>query len=332
MGYSEFPSTNYNADDMSEFICVYKKLLGNYEGTLKKISDLTVRLNNYEKNMDAYLYELRYTYVPNAVKDALTKEMVQYQNELNAIRQSISTLSSTVEQLSIREDQRFAELTTSIAQLDNKMQLQVVQLQKQIENVQNQLMKTIQDTATTINGRIDRLQAEMIVRDTATLDQAKAYTDSKISDVMHIIDQIKVEIDKASIRWLWDHAVNFGGYTAQQWYEDVTITADMWHDKEFSCIDWYIRGREVFHWWDRRNMMFSPVTGKWVDIRQAIYEICNVLKPAGITAQEYEELQITAQEYEKLQITGFEYDWYGKEKLNVFKNNRELSVAAVDRK
>lgn len=322
MGYSEFPSTNYNADDMSEFICIYKKLMNNYAGTLDKISALTKRLDDYEKNMDAYLLELRTKYVPQAVQQALTTEMQKYQKELTDIKNSISGLSLTVELLDGKVDKNFNTLQTQITDLGSYIDSEIGRLQVSIMNVQNKLEQRISNEVNTINGRIDREHAEMIVRDTATLDSAKTYTDSKISDIMAIINQIKIEIDKASIKWLWDNAVNFGGYTSLQWYQDVTITAKDWHDTEFTCVDWYIRGREVFHWWDRRNMMFSPVTGKWVDIRQAIYEICNVLKPAGITAEEYENLQITAKEYDDLMLTGFDYDWYGKEKLqNAFRTN-----------
>lgn len=59
----------------------------------------------------------------------------------------------------------------------------------------------------------------------------------------------------------------------------------------------------------------SPVTGKWVPIQTALYDLYNLIVSFwSLTAGEYDELQLTAEQYDNLQLTAYQYDnlarWY----------------------
>ncbi len=59
----------------------------------------------------------------------------------------------------------------------------------------------------------------------------------------------------------------------------------------------------------------SPVTGKWVPIQTALYDLYNLIVSFwSITAGEYDSLELTAGEYDSLGLTAYQYDnlarWY----------------------
>lgn len=330
MGYSEFPWANYSEDDMSEFIRLYKQLRDNYAGTLEKIDSVSKRLDKYEAEMD--------TKIQAKVTDAVTIAMKQYQSELQSIRTDITILQGNIKSLRDYVDTQDAQLENVLRRLIDK---EVTEIQNTITMEVSKLNQSIMDTNTKIgdvNAKVERYYAElleqiatlsvkvdhinektyaeMIVRDTAVLKQANDYTDKEVDYLKNLIDAINVELDKESLKWLWDNACNFGGYNAFQWYMDTPITAQEWHDKKFDCVDWYVRGREVFRWFDRRNYMFSPITGKREPVQIVIIELCNLLKH-GVTAEEYEKLQLTAEQYTDYNMSGFEYDWKGRDVLDV---------------
>lgn len=59
---------------------------------------------------------------------------------------------------------------------------------------------------------------------------------------------------------------------------------------------------------------FSPFDGKRKNVFDIINELCNLHKN-GITAAEFDALQISAQEFDDLMLTAYEVDWEGKEKI-----------------
>ena len=343
MGYSEFPHTNYEQQDMSEFIKIYKELLGNYAGTLDKITALTKRLDQYEANMDKNMIEIRDVFVPNAVNAALDIAMKPYKLEIEDIKTDIAKNDIAIIALNEYVDQTKAELLSDISTLEaqtkvlidaitNRVNTIETTLSERISTVENDLKAEIARVENEANDKIDgyredmleqiahinsRTYAEMITRDAAVLAESKRYTEARIADVEATVSAIKLALDKESIKWVWDNGCNFGGYSAYQWFMDVTITAEDWQKANFTCVDWYVRGREVFDWFDRRHFIFSPFTGKLTSPTAVLMQTIDFLKTGAITAGEYDALQLSAEEYDNKKISAFDYDWHGKDVLNV---------------
>lgn len=327
--FPEFPHSTYYENDMGEFIRLYKELLNAYSGTLEQINAVSKRLDDYMNTMNS------------RVADAIASAMVPYRAEIANIKENIDGVNRRIGELKLYVDEHDESLRTTFIRLisqseetlTQRIDIEVTTLQRNIDNAILALNKRIDDLSTKVdadklelldmietqNIRIDHINektyADMIVRDTATLAKANDYTDLEIAQVVQRISDIEQSIDTTSLKWLWDNGCNFGGYDAMQWYMDSEVTAEEWQKRHFTCVDWYVRGREVFHWFDRRKFMFSPISGRRLPVQKIILEICGLLKNA-LTAEQYEALQITAKDYDDKDITAFQYDWNGKEILN----------------
>lgn len=312
MGYSEFPHSDYDHAEMHEFIALYKELLGKYSGTLQMIENLTKRLDDYEANLNDKWNQLVTVFVPAEIKKALDKEMAKYEQELLQINNSIVALRNSVTELSTRIDGNYNDLLGEMNNLNGKIDREVRILSNRIDGLKTMFDADIAMLSAHVKEEDDKIKADMIVRDTAVEAKSKQYTDSKISELKTLIDKIEIESNLFAIKWLWDYATTYGGYNALEWYNDSTITAEMWHKRKFTALDWHVRGKELWGWFLRKySYMYSPVTGHYEDVRKVVYDLCNIVKPNPLTAEEYEQLQITAAQYENKQITGFEYDWNG---------------------
>lgn len=59
----------------------------------------------------------------------------------------------------------------------------------------------------------------------------------------------------------------------------------------------------------------DPATGELSDIETIMTNMFNMLRPAPITAQEYDEKNYTAETYDSLMLTSYNYDMYAKNLL-----------------
>lgn len=321
MGYSEFSSTDYSQWDMHEFIELYKRLVDNYAGTLQRITDTNNRLTAYEENVNARIKHITEVVVPGAVDSAVATAIAQYgqrvttlEGYVNVLQADVNTLKNSTVELNAKIDLVKSNMEANIA---NEVEI----LEGKISALENATQQAIDLLRSDITAQLGLIQADMIVRDEATFQRGKRYTDEQIKDIQKKIDDIDMELDKASIRWVWQMGCCFGGYSAVQWYNETPITAQMWHDMHFNAVDWYVRGREVFGWFHRRDHMFSPVSGRWMSVKDCLYELCQKLKINGITAKEYDDRAITAGEYEMFQLLADEYDWNGWRETYVQQTN-----------
>lgn len=62
--------------------------------------------------------------------------------------------------------------------------------------------------------------------------------------------------------------------------------------------------------------VYNPYRGEVTDIQQAINDIYSIACVFGLTAEQYDSLQLTAQAYDLKALTAMEYDQYGYKLLN----------------
>lgn len=62
--------------------------------------------------------------------------------------------------------------------------------------------------------------------------------------------------------------------------------------------------------------VYNPYRGEVTTVNQAILDIYSVACVYGLTAEQYDSLQLTAQEYDDLELTALEYDQYGYKRLH----------------
>lgn len=312
--FPEFPHTHFENDpSMHEFIGLYRELVDKYSGTYDMIRSLTQRVDKYEANINKWKSDLESIVIPNMVKNSVSQAMSKYEMEVKQIQSDIVELQKFDSRTELRLQQLAMEIDAGVKEAimisDEHLLSEVAKINASLDTIRN----SVTELDKKYTNVIDRLKAEMAVRDEAVLASSKRYTDSKVSEIFKLIHDLDLDHDEHSLKWLWDNGCNFGGYDAYQWYMDVEITAQMWHDLEWmDCVDWYVRGREVFRWFDRKHRIFSPWTGKLSYPEEIFTQLFAFLKVGGLTAGEYEDKKVSAERYEEMDIDAKTYDWLAK--------------------
>ena len=328
MSYSEFPHTNYEDTDFHELIALYKKVSDEYHGTLEQINSVSKRLDDYQMSMNAVIREQ----VDSAVKSAMVTYSSTIETRLNELNTAINNLNNQLNSYNNTYDAAIKKLMESITseEIDRKAADNL--LSEQVNNINNRVNTIYSDVATELSKERAHLDSELSklreeVDETFELylktavSTATMYTANQIealdSKLSARIDEISTQSGHAAIRWLWQYGCYHGGFSAIQWYYLTQISAECFDETGITANEWYVIAKEVFEEFDNRNKMFSPVSGKFVDVKVALMELAVALNIGSMTAEEYENLGLTADEYERFRITAGNYDWHGKEILDV---------------
>ena len=60
--------------------------------------------------------------------------------------------------------------------------------------------------------------------------------------------------------------------------------------------------------------MVSPFTGQYTKVKNVVMDLAH-FHMDGLSAKEYDDLELEAEEYDDKLITAFDYDWFGKDIL-----------------
>ena len=60
--------------------------------------------------------------------------------------------------------------------------------------------------------------------------------------------------------------------------------------------------------------MISPFSGQYVKVKDVVMDLAHC-HMEGLTAAEYDALDLEAEEYDDKNITAFDFDWFGKDIL-----------------
>ena len=70
-------------------------------------------------------------------------------------------------------------------------------------------------------------------------------------------------------------------------------------------------------------IVWNPIRGRQTTLNQCISDLYSISRTDGLTAEEYDSMELTAQEYDNLELTAWEYDTYAKATLGrwgIYKN------------
>lgn len=313
--------------DFHELIELYKKLTNDYEGTLNEITEVRRRLDEYQNSMTTYINQQ----VDSRVQTAVNSFGSTIESDLNSIRTSVSNLNNKVESYfntlnalayGIRDDlegeiqslhQYDQNLLAQLTSLTGVVSANHTQLQRDMQTLNSELKSAMEETKAYILSKLSEENERV-------LSESALYTAQQINALDYKLSQQIQEISSASghkaIKWLWQYGCYHGGFSAMEWYELSMITAQMWNCIDVTCLNWYVDAKEILRRFDSRNKMYSPVSGKFVDVKVALMELAVVLNINAMTAEEYDSLGLTADEYDRFFATAQEYDWGKKgEKL-----------------
>lgn len=199
--------------------------------------------------------------------------------------------------------------------------------EKALQDFENSVNETIANTTTeqdekinTLYQSFDNLSKEV----TENYEKlVKEFADYKAWLEKWIIEYINEHIGVIAQLYLWNptkferyenaqtvvddiyHANNFGAITADE-YDELGLTADNYDSIDVTAYDYDNFARQIWHS-DIYNRMYSPYTGKR-DYLDKILLLAVEATRNGVTANEFDGVEITADGYDALELTANEYD------------------------
>ena len=276
----------------------------------------------------------------------LTAWMGQHKTEyeeamirLQAVENEIDTFEHRVQaefnRLAEEQAAAFAEQTAKLDQAIRDMELQV----------NDEIMKLREDVATAIaafTAEFRQLKADIqaeitslriminqeIVRLNQTLEVNNAYIKQYVEDrIDQFIDEFPNMINlvpvynpvrgamtalQQAINDLYDVARVYG-LTAEQ-YDSLGLTAEEYDNYELTAMEYDQYGYIKLGYPDENWYMISPFTGQFTKVKNVVMELAH-FHMDGLTAKEYDDLELEAEEYDDKLITAFDFDWFGKDIL-----------------
>lgn len=198
---------------------------------------------------------------------------------------------------------------------------------------------------TAVEGEIDTFEAQI----TAAFDQLQADLEADFaqqkSEMEAVLDQTVAEVD-AKILQLTDEveaAIASFDYQFEVLKNQILLTVDQLKAEVRQEIANFYNVMEannqyVFQYVENRLdefinsfpeiltvYVYNPYRGEVTDIQTAVNDLYSVAAIWGLTAMQYDSLQLTAQEYDDMSLTASEYDTLGYKLLYKDPDNYMLS-------
>lgn len=135
MSYSEFPNTNYYDSDLKELICMYKKLLGEYETLVNGFEELKNQVNNF------------YMYVDEEISKALDKVIQELNIRMESLENEMSILTSRIEVFE--------------TDVNNRFEIERQRTDINISAIKSELLGELSDLALEFSEEIEKLRKEI---------------------------------------------------------------------------------------------------------------------------------------------------------------------------
>ena len=297
----------------------------------------------HELNLD-WLLET-YQEIINHIND-LTDWMAQHKEEyaealerLEAVENEIDTFEARVQaefdRLAEEQAQAFAEQTAkldrAIQEMKNEVTQEIIKLREDVAQaiadftVQfNQLKAQVQAEITSlrilINQEIVRLNETLEVNNEYIREYVEDRLDQFINEFPTMINLVPVYNPvrgtttslQQAINDLYDVARVYG-LTAGQ-YDSLGLTAQEYDSYDLTAMEYDQYGYIKLGYPDENYYMISPFTGQFTKVKNVVMDLAH-FHMVGLTAQEYDDLELEAEVYDLKEITAFDYDWFGKDIL-----------------
>lgn len=274
--------------------------------------------------------------------DYMAQHKIEYAEamaRLEAVENEINTFEATVQaefdRLAEEQAQAFAEQTAkldlAIQQMKDEVNEEIVKLRSDVaeaiasfQTQFNQLKASIEAEITQlrilINQEIVRLNETLEVNNEYIRQYVEDRLDQFINDFPNMINLVPVYNPvrgtmtslQQAINDLYDVARVYG-LTAEQ-YDSLGLTAQEYDNYELTAMEYDQFGYIKLGYPDENWYMISPFTGQYTKVKNVVMDLAH-FHMIGLTAKEYDDLELEAEEYDDKEITAFDFDWFGKDIL-----------------
>ena len=285
----------------------------NLDWLLEKYQDLVNQLNTINSWISTHQIEYE-----DAIErlQRVENELYTFEDQINAAFDQLRTqqqaqLDNAIASINLEVDTKLRQLEDEVNTAVNAMQAQIDQLLLEVNNEITQLISRV-------NREIIQIRNEMRANNQLVFEWVENRIQELIDSLPEILtvyvynpyrgettDIQTAILDIYSIACIW-------GLTAFQ-YDSLGLTAEEYDNLELTARDYDTMGYKLLYP-DPNYYMFSPFTGTQVHIKEVVTKLC-YFHMEGLTAEEYDNLELTAEEYDAKNIDAFNYDWFGEQIL-----------------
>lgn len=237
------------------------------------------------------------------------RRLAAVENEIATFEQSVTNQFNT---LKAQIEQDFADQKAEQAREFNALKRQVEQ---EISNLENELRYAINEMQMLVNRAIGSMQTAM----NANNDYIKGYVANELQkfldglpdyETLMVYNPVRghrTDVQDA-INDLYSYAL-VDSISAGE-FDSLHLTAGEFDAMRITATDFDRNAKTIFGVGNPEYMMYSPFTGLLTPIKRIIEQLA-ALHQNGITAGDFDALQITAGDFDALQISAYNFDWNG---------------------
>lgn len=304
--YNKYPYTDFHELNLDW-------LLTNYQAIIDKTNNIITWVNEHQISYEEAIerlqaveneietFEAQITAAFNQLKADQEQEFEQQKAEMEAVlTQTKAEIEHEMQLLNNEVNAAIASFENRFLALETEIQNELVETKDEINRAIMQLQGILEGNNEFlfewVNNRLDQFIADL--PEILTVYVYNPYR-GEVTDIQTAINDIY------SVACIW-------GLTALQ-YDSLGLTASEYDALELSAQEYDTRGYQLLYR-DPNYYMISPFTGEEVRVRDVVMDLAH-LHMGGVTATEYDELELTAQEYDDKELTAFQYDWFADELL-----------------
>lgn len=285
----------------------------------------------HEANLD-FLLQTYQTIIDeiNQILSWVNQHEIDYNDairRLTAVENEIDTFEAQItkafDDLAAEQEQKFeeqtAKLDASIAAFRREMQAAMAQFETDIENLKRSVEMEIVQLKNEINRAIINLNNQLLANNEYIYSYVENRLDEFIDSFPELINLPVYNPVRGSITGL-QTAINdlyevacVNGLTAFQ-YDSLGLTAKEYDDYNLTALEFDTKGYILLGYPDENWYMISPFSGQYVKVKDVVMDLAH-FHMDGLTAAEYDVLDLEAEEYDDKNITAFDFDWFGKDIL-----------------
>lgn len=282
----------------------------NLDWLLEKYQELVDQLN--EINTWVAQHKIEYEDAIERLQ-AVENELYTFEDQINAAFEQLKAqqqaqLDNAIANINL-------EVDTKLRALEDEVNSAITQMNSQIDQLLLEVNNEITNLIARVNREIIQIRNEMRANNQLVF----RWVENRIQELIDSLPEIltvyvynpyrgettdiqTVVLDIYSLACIW-------GLTAFQ-YDSLGLTAQEYDNLELTARDYDTTGYKLL-FPDPNYYMMSPFTGELTHIKNVVEKLC-YFHMEGLTASEYDALELTATEYDAKEIDAFDYDWFGE--------------------
>lgn len=299
--WEHFPYTNFHNLNLDWIVTKVKELnqkvteldqwaqthQGKYEVLLQRVNAIETEIDTFETQIRSEFDQLKaqqraeFDALKAETTDIINREVTRLENEVN---KAIAELENDFNQL-------LSDVTARIRQMEYELNQAIINLNKLFDANNQYMMQWVENRLQKFIDSLPEILTVMVYNP----------VQGQVTDIQQAVNDLYT-------------VACYEGITAAQ-YDSLQLTASEYDALELTAAQYDQYGYKLLGYPDPDLYMISPFTGETVLVKDVVTDLAH-LHMGGISAADYDALELKADEYDAKELTAFNYDWFADELLH----------------